>query len=301
VRRFAPFLAVLSSGVFAPVAAQAPPSADLWRVASSALALPAPLHTGATGMFWNPAAVAVPAGLAVAADAVVTSEVLGLSGLLAATSFALPGRLRAGVVAGRVEIRDLVRTTTSPNSTGDAIPVYEQFVGADLGMRVAWVQIGLGVSFHESRFDIASASGLTIDAGMRLNPIDRVTVAASTHLLPVDLSANTATEYLAAGEYMFVRRQPADGLHVRATARYGVAYQTRGAWEHVMGLGAELDGRVVLDLALASESGAVSRLWRPSLGLGLRFGGYTIHFAHGLSANDVGGTTRIGLDIRFAS
>jgi hypothetical protein len=252
-------------------------------------------------MFWNPAVVAVSPGLAVAADAVLTSEVLGLSGLLAATSFALPGRLHAGVVAGRVEIRDLVRTTTSPNSTGDVIPVYEQFVGADLGMRFAWVQVGIGASFHESRFDVASTSGLTIDAGMRLSPIDRVTVAASTHLLPLDLSANTATEYLAAGEYMFLRRQPADGLHLRATARYGLAYHVRGAWEHVVGLGGELDRRVVLDLALASESGAVSRLWRPSLGLGLRFGGYTIRFAHGLSANDVGGTTRIGLDIRFGS
>ena len=90
-------------------------------------------------------------------------------------------------------------------------------------------------------------------------------------------------------------------LSVSATARYGFAYQARGAWEHTVGVGAELDRRVALDLALASESGVAGRLWRPSLGLGLRFGGYTIQFAHGLGANDIGGATRVGLDIRFRS
>lgn len=299
MRRPALLFASLWIGFPAGLSAQAPPAADLWRVATTSVAIPTPLQTGATGMFWNPAAVAAHDLLAVGADAVLTSEVLGLSGLLAATSFRIPGPLRAGVVAGRVEIRDLVRTTTSPDGTDGSIPVYEQFVGIDVGVSHAWLQAGIGLALHESRFDVVSRSGFTIDAGLQARPLDRLTLAASTHLLPLDLSNDANTEYLAAAAYSVIDRNPAEGMQLSASARYGVAYQARGAWEHTLGLGAELARRVVVDVALASESSVTERVWRPSLGLGIRFGGYTVEFGHGLGANDVGGTTRIGLDIRF--
>lgn len=299
MRRPALLLALLSIGSTAELPAQAPPAADLWRVAATSVAIPTPLQTGATGMFWNPAVVGAHEGLAVGADAVLTSEVLGLSGLLAATSFSIHGPLRAGVVAGRVEIRDLVRTTTSPDGTDGTIPVYEQFAGLDLGLSHGWLSAGVGLALHESRFDVISRSGFTIDAGIQARPLDRLTVAASTHLLPLDLSKNANTEYLAAAGFTLVDRRRADGMRLFASARYGVSYQARGAWEHIVGLGAELAERVVVDVALASESSVAGRVWRPSMGLGIRFGGYTVEFGHGLGANDLGGTTRVGLDIRF--
>jgi hypothetical protein len=300
VRRFLPVFALCGSGLVADAAAQAPPAVDLWRVATTSIAVPAPLQTGATAMFWNPATVAGPPGLAVAAEAVITSETLGLSGLLGATSFNVPGRLRAGVVAGRVEIRDLVRTTTSPDGTDGSIPVYEQFVGLGIGLAHSWVQVGVSAAFHESRFDIESRSGLTFDAGLKVRPLARLTIAASTHLLPMDLSKAASTEYLAAAAYTVVEHV-LDGMQISAIARYGFAYQAREAWEHIVGMGIDFDRRVILDLALGSESGIVGRLWRPSIGLGIRFGGYVVEFGHGLGANDIGGTTRVGLDVRFGT
>ncbi len=237
--------------------------------------------------------------LAIGAHVVHTSATLGLSGLIAGAGLPLPQRFRVGFLVGRVNIRDLVRTTTSPDNTGSSIPVYEQFVGGTLAFTNAWLTVGTGLHLHESRFDIEKKNGITLDAGVRIRPLHRLLVAASTHLLPVDFSKDPATEYLAGAQYTAWERHTEDGAQLRALIRYGITYRPDGGWEHLIGLGAELHDRLLVDAAVASESGVVERTWRPSVSLGLRFGRYTIALAHGLGTNDVGGTFRVGLDVEF--
>jgi len=279
------------------LAAQAPPAAGLWRVAATSLAVPAALQGGETGAFWNPAASAGARGIGLGVHAVHTGSTLGLSAVLGAGSVAIGGPLRAGVVLGRVQIRDLVRTTTSPDSRDGSIPVYEQFAGATLAGSLGPVQLGTQLQIHESRFDAESETGFVLDFGVRSHPLPRLDVAASTHLLPVGFGSDPATDYFLGAEYLVVDRSGRGGLESRVLARYGATLQARGAWEHTIGVGAEFAGIVSLDLAVASESGYGSREWRPSMALQLRFGGYRVALAHGLGINDAGSTLRVGLDM----
>jgi hypothetical protein len=268
-------------------------------VAASSLALPPALTEGVAGTFWNPGALGGASGLAVGAHVFHTSDVLGMSGVLLGGSLPLPRPVRAGVLLGRVDIRDLVRTTTSPDANGGSIPVYTQFVGGNVVVSTGPLAAGVALQLHEARFDSENASGLTLDAGIRLRPVDRLLIAASTHLLPIDFSTQPTTDYFAGVEYTAWQHRPAEGLTARARVRYGVAYQPDGAIEHRMGIGAELADQIAVDAGVASEAGIGERIWRPSVALGFRFGGYTVALAHGLGANDVGGTFRVGIDIEF--
>ena len=190
-------LAAAGLVVHGHLAAQAPASAGLWRVPTTSLAVPAALQGGEAGAFWNPAASAGPHGIGLGVHAVHTGSTLGLSAVLGAGSVAIGGPLRAGIVLGRVQIRDLVRTTTSPDSRDGSIPVYEQFAGATLAGRLGPVQLGTQLQLHESRFDAESETGFVLDFGVRSRPIDRLELAASTHLLPVGRHARVEIRALA--------------------------------------------------------------------------------------------------------
>ena len=279
------------------LAAQAPASAGLWRVPTTSLAVPAALQGGEAGAFWNPAASAGTHGIGLGAHAVHTGSTLGLSAVLGAGSVAIGGPLRAGIVLGRVQIRDLVRTTTSPDSRDGSIPVYEQFAGATLAGRLGPVQLGTQLQLHEARFDAESETGFVLDFGVRSRPVDRLELAASTHLLPLGFGSDPGTDYYLGAAYVVLDRSDRGGLASRVLARYGATRQAQGGWEHTLGVGAELVEIVTLDLAVASESGYGTREWRPSMALQLRFGGYRVSLAHGLGVNDAGGTLRVGLDM----
>ncbi len=283
-----------------PVHAQAPPSAGLWRVAAGALARPAPLQRGATGTFWNPGATGSTdsiSGLRVGAQVMQTSNILGISGFLLGASLPLTNRIRAGAVLGRMQVRDLVRTTTSPDVEAGSIPVYEQFAGVGVSMGPSWIQVGATVLLHDARFDVLNDGGLTVDLGIRLAPWPRLHIAAATHLLPVDLATEPSTDYFAAVEYVAAERLELPGIHAALLARYGFALRASGDPEHTLGFGAVFGQRVLVDASLTAESGYGGREWRPAVGVGLRFGAYLVSLAHGFSINDLGGTFRIGLDI----
>jgi hypothetical protein len=299
VRRLLPPLFVLWTAFGTGALAQAPPSAGLWRVTTGSLAVPAALQSGETGAFWNPAAAASAIHIAVGAHVVHTGSALGLSSLLGAGSLGVLGPARAGIVLGRVQIRDLVRTTTSPDSRGGSIPVYEQFVGITFASAFGPVQAGTQLQLHESRFDFESQTGLTLDFGVRAHPIPRLELAASTHLLPLGFGSDENTDYYLGADYTVIEGHPEQGLQTRLHARYGITRQGAGAWEHVGSVGTELGQVVVLDAGLASEAGYGTREWRPTLALALRFGHYTVSLAHGLGMNDVGGTFRVGLDMEL--
>jgi len=279
--------------------AQAPPAAGLWRVAATSLAVPAALQNGEAGSFWNPAATAGAGGIGIGLHAVQTGSTLGLSAILGAGSLSIGGPFRAGLVLGRVQIRDLVRTTTSPDSREGTIPVYEQFAGATITGRLGPVQLGTQIELHESRFDFASERGFTLDFGVRTQPLPRLEVVASTHLLPLGFGSDPNTDYSLGADYRVIDRHPERGPQTALHARYGVTRQALGAWEHVLGVGADFAEILTLDLAVTSESGYGTREWRPSMALRLRFGSYRVALAHGFGVNDAGGTLRVGLDMEL--
>jgi hypothetical protein len=299
VRR-ASSLFVLAVAVAAtPAGAQAPAAAELWRVAAASLASHPALQVGATSTFWNPGSPNGQRGGAAGIEIVHTSAVLGLSGLLLGGSLPLAGPVRAGLVLGRMQIRDLVRTTTSPDSEQGSIPVFEQFGGAHLAFQSTAVQAGVLLAIHNSRFDIESETGFTLDIGFRARPFRRLTIAAATHLLPVTLTSEPTTDYYAAAEYIVVDRWTLSTLEARLALQYGATYRNSGDLDHTLTAGFTVNEQVHIDATITNESAYGQRQWRPGIALGLRFGRYTVMFSHGTGINDVGGTYRVGLDVEF--
>ncbi|MDH3456246.1 MAG: hypothetical protein OER90_05340 [Gemmatimonadota bacterium] len=279
--------------------AQAPDAAGLWRVASGSLAAPAALQTGAASTFWNPAAAhhrgAVTAGVAV----LHTADILGVSGLLAAGTVPLTGSLRAGLHLGRMQVRDLVRTTTSPDSEEGTVPVYAQLGGVSLSWGTPRFHVGTSLTLHNAKFDIETSSGVTLDVGVSGQPFPRLTIAGATHFLPIGLSDEPTTDYFGGLEYVVVDRQTLIGLRTRLAVQYGATYRPTGDLEHTMNFAVTLDDNVRVDAAVTRESAYGLRDWRPSVAVTLRFGRFAVSLAHGAGINDAGGTFRVGLDARF--
>ena len=299
VRRAASIFVLTATAVATPAGAQAPAAAGLWRVAAASLATPPALQVGATSSFWNPASPDGKRAGHAGIDVVHTSDILGLSGILLGGSIPLARPLRAGLVLGRIQIRDLVRTTTSPDSEDGSIPVYEQFGGVQIAFQTPAVQAGALIAVHNARFDFESETGITLDVGLRVNPVRRLTLAAASHLLPISFSDDPATDYFAGAEYIVVDRWVVSSLETQLALRYGATYRNSGDLDHTINLGITVNGLVQVDAAVTNESAYGQREWRPGLAVGLRFGRYTVSFSHGTGVNDVGGTYRVGLDIEF--
>jgi len=152
----------------APLFAQAPSAADLWRVTATSLSTPAALETGVTAAFWNPAAPVRDASLAAGVQVVQTPEALKMGGVLVGADKALGAGWRVGLLYGRIDVRDLVRTTTSPSSEDGSIPVYEQLLGLRTSYRHGALAVGAMLEMHDARFDTERDGGLTLDAA----PVD---------------------------------------------------------------------------------------------------------------------------------
>jgi hypothetical protein len=288
--------AVLAAGA---ARAQAPEAAGLWRVALGSLAAPAALQTGAVSTFWNPAAApprdAVTAGVAV----LHTTDILGVSGLLAAGTIPLKGSLRAGLHLGRVQVRDLVRTTTSPDSEEGTVPVYAQLGGVSLSWGTSRFHLGSSLTIHNAKFDIETSNGVTLDVGVSGQPLPRLTLAGATHFLPIGLGNEPTTDYFGAIEYVVVDRQTLIGLRTQLALQYGATYRPSGDLEHTMNVAVTLDDNVRVDAAVTRESAYGLRDWRPRVAVTLRFRRFAVCLAHGAGINDAGGTFRVGLDARF--
>ena len=112
----------------ATVVAQQEAGTELWRLAATTIPAPPALARGAVAVLWNPAQP-LPAHGAFAVDAIATPATIGASGVLAVARVRAGGGA-LGLVYGRMELGDLVRTTVSPDPTGETIPFYTQTVGA---------------------------------------------------------------------------------------------------------------------------------------------------------------------------
>lgn len=287
--------------------AQAPASADLWRLAAISLPGPAALETGTTGAFWNPAAGGDGA-LAVGLELIETPDIIGVSGLLAGVSYALGSTTRVVLMVGRTDVSDLVRTTTSATSEGE-IPVYEQHAAVGGVLRIGSLRAGVLARAHDARFDAERNSGITADVGVRWTPIARLTLAAATHFFPINLKDRATTDYYGGLEYQARSLQILD-TPSRILARYAVNFRQsnvgdpsrsspapENGLEHGIGLGLALGDRLRADALYTREVAYGAAEWRPSVGVGLRVGRYALTSARASGLNGLGATYRIGLDV----
>ena len=294
VKSFVTF--VLMFGVAGPAWAQAPQSADMWRVATAALGTPAALQSGATGAFWNPAPQSTTHPILVGVQVLQTSDVLGLSGILAGGSHAIGETAVVGLSVGRVEVRDLVRTGDSPFTELGSIPVYEQLVGVQLGFRFGALSAGGVIRGHEARFDAVRSTGTTLDAGLRFAASSRVTLAAATHFLPLTFRTDNTTDYYGAVEY-----QTVDiglwGHDATIVSRYGASYRSPGGVEHSLGAGMVIDRLLAVDVAGTREVAFGDSAWRAAFQIGLALGRYSVMAARGSGFNGLGALYRFALEV----
>jgi hypothetical protein len=295
-------VAIAGLSLFA-VTTQAPQSADMWRVAVTTLATPPALVTGPTAQFWNPAvgtnlgphSVDFSGGVHI----VETSNVVGLSGTLVGAHKALGANTHIGLVLGHIKIGDLVRTTTSPLQEVGEIPVFEQVAGASAGLTTGPVQIGAIVRGHHSRFDAERSNGVTIDAGIRFRPADRLLFAAATHFFPISFTTEATTDYYGGIEFLAVQTELWSMAAV-IIGRYGTSYHRPGGVDHTFGAGLSLDRLLHFNGALINERAYGTGSWRSVLDLELAVGRYSIAFARASGLNDLGANYRVGLDVVFA-
>ena len=283
----------------APLRAQAPPAADLWRVAATTLSRPPALEVGTTGIFWNPAPTPDPTGFSLGLEMLRTSEIVGLSGLLAGAGYSLGQRMQLGLLYGRTQVRGLVRTTTSPASVGGPIPVYEQVFAANVGARFGFLQAGLLLAYQDAKFDFLNQHGFTLDAGIRIAAHERVNLAAATHFFPINFTRQESTDYYLGAEFVAGDSVPFVGTATRVVFRYGATYGGSGSWDHTLAGGIMMDRTVRVELAVTSEAGYIERVVRLGLGVGLLIGRYEIGLAAGSGSNDLGATFRVGIDAQI--
>lgn len=274
---------------------QTPRSANLWRVTTASLTSPPALQSGPAGIAWNPAAETDGSGLSAAIHVFQTSDVVGLSSILAGVSRPVGRNFTLGISGGRVDVRDLVRTSSSPASEG-TIPVFTQFLGFTGQYQVRGLRIGGLIRFHNAKFDLESDNGFTVDLGVRFRASSRLVVAAATHFLPIDLSGRETSDYYAGIEYTALPDFSIGRVSTQVLARYGVTYSAAERLEHMVGGGLMLGGHFRLDASLVREAGYQTSGWRPAVAVSIRVGKYQLGMARSNGLNDLGATYRIGLD-----
>jgi len=276
--------------------AQAPESAGLWRVAAASLSVPPALERNSAGLSWNPAADLHRGRLNAGIELIHTSSTLGMDGIVAGASAYLGARTAIGAVVGRIDVRDLVRTTTTPTAIGGSIPVYTQYAGLSGQVGNDWVRVGAIVRVHDEKFDFVSERGLTFDLGACLHPTDRLILAGATHFLPIDLSRQNTTDYYFGLEYELAPDWAIGSISTAVVGRYGATLRSGESLEHAVGVGVRLAGHIQIDAAIAREVGYETHSLRPGLAIALLLGRYSVGLARSNGLNDLGATYRIGVD-----
>lgn len=274
---------------------QAPRSANLWRVTAASLTSPPALQIGPVGMAWNPAACIDESGLSGAVHIVQTSDVLGLSSVLVGLSRSAGRNGRVGLSGGRIDVRDLVRTSSSPNSEG-TIPVYAQYLGLGGRFESHGLAIGGLLRLHNAQFDLEREHGFTLDFGARYRASSRLVVAAATHFLPIELSGRETSDYYAGLEFTAIPGVTIGRVAAQVLTRYGVTYKAAEKLEPMIGGGLTLGGHFGLDASMVREAGYLTGGWRPAVAVFFIVGKYQLEVARSNGLNDLGATYRIGLD-----
>ena len=274
--------------------AQAPATANLWRVNASSLTTPPALQDGPLGVSWNPAVSHYAGSISAGATTVHTSDVVGFSGFLLGIARFYQSGAGVGLHAGRVSVKDLVLTTTSPTSEG-TIPVFSQFLGVSGFSSFGPLSVGAAFRVHGARFHSERENGLTFDIGARYQPTQRLGVAAATHFLPIDLSGDETTDYYGGIEYVIAPSLRIGSVNTQIVGMYGLTYRAAETLEHMFSTQMIMGGLLRFGASLTREATLDSHGWRASVAVSALIGRYMLEIARSNGLSDLGATYRVGL------
>ncbi len=293
-------LALLAAALPAaqPVPAQTTAGAQLWRLAAATLSTPGALTLGATGSFWNPAQPfdtgAVVAGL----DVIQTPAVLRVTGFVAALHAFIRPVGSVGLLYSRMAMRDLVRTSASPDPVAGAIPFHTSALGLSWTRTWRGTTLGSAVRVIETEVDVDRKRRWTVDGGAQ-HRVGRLRVGVATHLLSTTHS--TAAHDVYAGVALELWRGEAwvGSQATSIAARYGASFAHGFAPDHLVGVGIALTEVFGADLMVARDGGYAGSSWHPVGALYLTVGRYRVDLAANVGVEGVGSTFRVGLETRW--
>lgn len=278
------------------LAAQDAAGTELWRLAGGTVPVPFALATGVAGL-WNPAQ---PESLSVAAlELIQTPATIGAAGFLGGVRVRV-GRLgRFGLAYGRMSMRDLVRTTLSPDPDGAPVQYYTQTARAHWSRGYGRATIGAALAFHETRLDVNTRSRTTFDIGARYAVGAHLLLAAATHFFS-RLAADPSQDVFGAAEVRLWRGELWAGSGpATVRARYGISAANGRGVDHHVGTGVDIGGAFAADVQAVREAGYSGVAWRPVVGVQFRVGRYRIVFAGDAGPRQVGTAYRVGLEARL--
>ncbi len=281
------------------LAAQADPGASLWRVASQTLAVPPALAEGGVAVLWNPAQP-IAGRAAAAVEAIQGSQDLGATGLVAS------GRVRTGplgslaLVYGRMEVQDLVRTSTSPAPDAGALTFYTQLIGGNWAREIGPAALGVTAARHSTRLDQDDAARWTVDVGAAVPVGRRLRLAAATHFFSRVTGDDPAQDVYAAIEVLAWAGRPwSDAPASSLRLRYGTALAHGFGADHYVGGGFAIGALLAVDLLASYEGGYAAGGWQPSAAVTVGVGKYRVEVAANPGAAGLGPAFRVGLEARF--
>lgn len=288
--------------------------ATLWRVAAATLPIPQALVTGGTGGFWNPAQRVDRTRALFALEVIQSSSAVGVSGFLAGARTRVRPLGTLGLVLGRMELGDLVRTSLSPDPDMGTIPYYTQSIGATWSATpggatgAGRTTLGAMLAVHDTRLDLERTQRWTLDVGAERRITEALRVAAATHFFSSLRRVDPAQDVYGGIEYRVWRgRVWGDGA-AAVRVRYGVTLAHAFEADHQFGAGLSLGagGRggeggeaFGADVLVVREGGYSRAGWRPTAGIRVAIGRYGVTFARDSGVNDVGAAYRVGLEARL--
>jgi hypothetical protein len=269
---------------------------ELWRLAGGTVPVPLALAVGAAG-FWNPAQP--DSGSVAGLELIQTPATIGAAGLLGGVRLRLGRVGQVGIAYGRISMRDLVRTSLSPDPDGAPVQYYTHAGRASWTRALGRATIGAAVALHETRLDVSTERRMSLDVGARYAVGSRLALAAATHLFS-RFASDPAQDIFAAAEFRLWRGELWSGSGPAAVrARYGVAVANGVGADHHLGAGLDVGGAFAADVEVVREAGYEAPAWRPVVGVQFRIGRYRIVFAGDAGPRQIGVAYRVGLEARL--
>jgi len=296
--RFPPCLLLLAlSRAGSTLAAQASAGTELWRLAAVTLPIPPALVTGAAAAFWNPAQPAAETGR-LGVDLIQTPQAVGATGVIVGLQFPLSRVGTAGFVYARMGVGDLIRTTDSPDPTGESIPYYAQSAALTWSRSVRHTTVNASLTYHDTRFDGVRLNRWTLDAGLAQQIGERLRIAAATRGFR-RLGSDPAQDVYAGMQYRLWRGTLWHGTPGTVVARYGLTFGHPGGADQQLGAGLDVGTPLSLDVMLAREASFGNAAWRGAAGVRVAIGRYRLSFARDGGVSDLGSAFRVGLEARL--
>jgi hypothetical protein len=222
--------------------------------------------------------------------------VVDASGILGGVRFRVPRLGTLGIAYGRMDISDLVQTSQSPEPDGPTIPFYTQSAALNWGLGLGTWLIGANVGFHQTQLDQVTSQGWSVDFGADYRAGSVVRVAAATHFLAVQQSAQDI--------YAGVEVRCWQGTLWKDTpatfrARAGITVGGVAGTDEQLGGGLEIGRPVHIDALVTRQQSYGNEAWRFVAALGIALGDYRVEFARDGGVNDVGAAYRVGLAVQL--